>query len=143
MIKYIITYLIGGILGYFVEQCILKKQMPYGDTLNKFLGVKLPFIHIWGLGLVILMYLNNRFNGTMNVLLLSLITGISLSILECIVGNISLIFNGYKTWSYNDGILPFCKGYASLDVTICWIVASLIFFYSCNVYKKYDVHDMS
>jgi uncharacterized membrane protein len=106
--------------------------MEYGDTLNKFFSLKIPFIHVWGIGGIILLYLYKNNNAT-NLILLSIIAGILIATLECIVGNISLNLNGYRTWNYDDGICPMCNGYVSVDITLCWIMCAYIFFKICEI----------
>mgnify|MGYP001002815047 CR=1 FL=1 len=131
MIDYILAYISVGILGYIIERYFMNKVRLYGDTLNEYLGIKIPFIHIWGLGGVILLFLYKTFPDD-NMIMLSIISGITMSLLECVVGNISLQFNGYQTWNYNNRIQPMCHGYVSMDITLYWIIASYIFFRICE-----------
>lgn len=131
MLEYILIYLISGFIGWIVDNVYFKKNMICGDTVNKELGICLPILHQWSFGGIILLFLLN--NCDVNIILLSIVAGIIITISECIIGKISSKYNNRRMWDYRDHICPMCNGYISANIGICWIVISAIFFY---VYPK-------
>lgn len=127
MNKYIYAYLIGGLIGYVIENKLLHKNIQSGDTINRLLHINIPFLHVWSVGCLVLMMINEKY-GTNNIFLLSIISGTVLAFFECVIGKISLKFNGYHTWNYEDGLFPMCDNYISIDVLGCWIFMSFMFF---------------
>lgn len=59
MIEYVIAYICGGIIGWFLEYLISKKDHIYeqqlcADTFNReYLHICIPFLNIWAIGTVI------------------------------------------------------------------------------------------
>jgi uncharacterized membrane protein len=135
MIEYIIAYICGGVIGWLIEYFISKKDNTYtqqicADTFNrKYLHMCIPFLNIWAIGSVILLLINNNFQNY-DKLVLAFISGLLLTIMECVGGHISYYINKYQTWNYKDHAVPICHGYCSLNVGLCWSAISLIFFTS-------------
>lgn len=131
--EYLLVYLISGFSGWLIESIYNNKRTVLcSDTINrKYLGFCAPFLHLWALGGVVLLFISKQFPDV-NILLLSVISGILLTVLEGISGMVSHKVNGYHTWNYDNHILPMIDGYVALDITIIWIIISFIFlqFYS-------------
>jgi hypothetical protein len=62
--------------------------------------------------------------------LLAILLGLILSMFECATGHWMCYRGQCGVWDYEQGrlfgIMPFCDGYASLTVTIGWMVAAYI-----------------
>jgi len=131
IIHYIIIYLIFGFIGYLWELCVSDKKniklKLNGDTIiSKILKINIPFINIYGMGIVLLLLIH-KYIKVNNLIGLSLISGFVLTYLECISGYASLIYNKRHNWNYKDQILPCCDNFISLDVAILWVICSFIF----------------
>ncbi len=143
--NYLFYYLFFGFIGWMVEfvymlltqsACLSNNIITYkniikcnpkfsicGDTLVKYIGLCLPFLNIYGLGAVILAIFANRFHKW-NFFVFSLATGCLLTVMECIIGQISFTFNHYQTWNYGSNI---CNGYISFNIFIYWIILAYLF----------------
>ncbi len=126
--NYILYYLIFGFLGTIIEflYSILKCHIKFpicGDTLNKYFNLCIPFLNIYGLGALIMAFIANRYKD-LDYVQYSIILGIILTIMECVIGNISFLFNHYKTWNYDSNI---CNGFISFEIFIYWTILAYIF----------------
>lgn len=128
MSEYIFIYLVSGFVGWIVDNFYFKKNMLCGDTVNKELGLCFPILHQWALGGITLLFLLNNLN--MNIVLLSIIAGIIITVTECVIGKISSRYNNRRMWDYRNHISPMCGGYISANVGLCWLIISAIFFYT-------------
>ena len=126
--EYIFTYILSGFIGWIFEYMYNPNNNSLcRDTFNKeYLKLCLPFLHVWAFGGIFLLYLSKNFNNY-NVFLMAIIAGIILTIMEGIFGMISYKKNGYQTWNYSNHFLPFWNNYCAIDITIGWIIISLIF----------------
>ena len=126
---YLCVYLATGFTGWILENVYNKNKTPMcADTLNrKYLNLCMPFLHLWGVGGIVLLYVIKNFNH-INVYVLSLVAGLLLTILEAVAGLLSYKINGYQTWNYNDHICPMVGGYIAADVSCIWIFGALLFF---------------
>ena len=143
--NYLLYYIIFGFVGSIIEfiymlfkksTCLSNNIISYknilkctqktpfcGDSLIKYIGLCLPFFNVYGLGAVILAIFANRFHKW-NFFVYSLVTSYLITVMECMVGQISFNFNGYQTWNYGSNI---CNGYISFNIYICWLVLAYIF----------------
>lgn len=133
-LNYVTVYLVGGFLGYLWERLLgapSTESLSYscGDTLNKLLKLCIPFLHIYGLGAMVLLFIQDRFSQT-NKFLLAISSAIVLTILECILGQLSKYINGYSKWNYKDKYnLSFCNGFVAFQPFLLWFFISFFFFY--------------
>lgn len=127
MSEYIFIYLLSGFIGWIVDNVYFKKNMLCGDTINKELGICIPIFHQWAFGGITLLFLLNNFD--INIVLLSIIAGIIITIFECVIGKISSCYNGRRMWDYRSYVNPMCGGYISANVGLCWVIISATFFY--------------
>jgi len=131
IVQYILIYIIFGFIGYLFELCVSdKKNIKHklkGDTIiKKILKWNIPFINIYGIGVVLLLLINKYIN-IQNIYVLSIISGLILTYLECLSGYISLVINKRHTWNYKNQLLPCCDNYISLDVGLFWMLCSFVF----------------
>ena len=91
-----------------------------------------PFLPIYGFGTVGVIAVRQAVPSTPR-LPLAVVLGILLSVFECISGHWTYHFWGPNpkfTWNYEGkqvfGLLPFCNGYASVSVTVLWILAAYL-----------------
>jgi uncharacterized membrane protein len=131
MIYYFLYYIIFGFIGWIIEYVYIslhsknnKINISFcGDSFNKYIGICIPFLHIYSLGGLLLVYLANKLHK-LNYIYFSIISGICLTIMECIIGNLSLLKNKKKQWDYHSNI---CNGFIAFDIFIYWIICSYIF----------------
>jgi uncharacterized membrane protein len=143
--NYLLYYLIFGFLGWIVEfiymlftksTCLSNNIINYkkimkchptfpicGDTLVRYIKLCIPFLNVYGLGAVILAILSNRFKHW-NLFVFSIFGGYLVTVMECIIGQMSFNFNHYQTWNYRSNI---CKGYISFNIFIYWIILVYLF----------------
>jgi hypothetical protein len=131
---YGLIFIVFSLLGYIYEAIIGKKHSICGDSLMKMLNICLPLITIYGFGVIILIILRNMF-PKMGILRLSILATIVITIYECIVGQMSFLYNKRQTWKYD---YPLCKGYISPYVSLVWFVFIYIFYYFMDSYFSND-----
>lgn len=130
--EYIIYFFVFSFIGFIFENCIGKYNSFCGDSTIKKLKLCLPLLTIYGFGGIILLFIKKNIIKN-NVITFSIISGIILTLMECIGGQISLYINKSKTWDYSYLPFCFCDGYIALPVFFVWIIFSGIFF---KVYDK-------
>ncbi len=126
--NYILYYIIFGFVGWIIEfiyiNLLNKQHISFcGDTITNYCNICIPFLNIYGLGAVLLVFLSRKY-PKMSFFLFALIGGIYLTIMECIIGNISFTINKVKKWNYHSYL---CNGFISFDIFIYWIICSYIF----------------
>jgi uncharacterized membrane protein len=139
---YLLYYIIFGFIGWIIEYVYISfhsknnKISLCGDSFNKYIGICMPFLHIYSIGAVLLAYLANKLHK-LNFIYFSIISGILITIMECIIGNISFVINKEKQWDYHSNI---CNGFISFDIFIYWIICSYIFRWIYHfIEKKYNI----
>ncbi len=132
IIEYIIYFFIFSFIGWIFENIIIKYNHFCGDNIVKQFNICLPLLTIYGFGGIALLFIKKNIIKN-NIILFSIISGIILSILECIGGKLSFYINKYKTWNYDEYPLPLCDGYVALPIFLLWTVFSVIFF---KIYDK-------
>ena len=118
----IVLFLGGSVIGCLFEHLVFNRSLC-GDTfIRKILHLCLPMSLIYGLGLLIVKYLYMFLSVFLGWSVISTILVITTVIVlfECLIGKISLKFNGYHTWSYDT--MTFCDKYASVPVTLFWLL---------------------
>jgi uncharacterized membrane protein len=143
IIEYIICFFICALFGWIYEKIILKRNIKKvldlnfcDDIILKKLHLCLPLINIYGLGGVLLLFVKKNIILN-NIFVFSLISGILLTILECIGGKICLMIHNDKLWDYSRDYMNFCDSFCSLRVFIIWIIMSVIFFKSYDYLSKF------
>ncbi len=133
MSKYIKYYIIFGFVGWILEYVQNPSTIAKcGDTLITNAKLCIPFLNIYSTGAIILLLLKNKFNKK-HIVELSIISGIILTLFECISGKLSLYINKKHTWNYKNRVFPLCDNFISIDVSVFWIICSFIFYKFINV----------
>jgi uncharacterized membrane protein len=130
IIEYIICFFVCAFLGWLIEQSISNYEYC-SDILLKKIKLCLPITLIYGLGGIILLFIKRNLILD-NILKFSLVSGIMLTIIECIGGKLSKILTEKRLWNYKKHFMNFCDGYCSLQIFLSWIFLSGIFFKSHN-----------
>ena len=127
---YLLYYIIFGFVGIFLEFLYsvighnkLRNFPICGDTLIEYTNLCIPFLNIYGFGGLLLAVMANKYNKW-NYFQFAIYMGIILTIMECIIGNISYKVNGVKKWNYGSNL---CNGFISIEVFIFWIICSYLF----------------
>ena len=133
MNDYIIYFFVFCIIGWLWERFIMKNnEISCGDTIVRKIGLCMPILIIYGFGGMLLLFIKrNIVNKNIikkNIITYSLISGLLLTLFECIGGQISFYINKYKTWNYDHHPLKTCSGYVSLPVFLFWILCAGIFY---------------
>lgn len=115
---YINYYFIFSIIGHFLESILFNKS-------GILLGYWTP---IYGIGSIIILFINKKINGKFKPLKLFLLCSIILSIIEAIGGKLienifQITFWDYSNYKFNLG------KYISLEISIIWGLASLLLIY--------------
>lgn len=115
---YINYYFIFSIIGHFLESILFNKS-------GILLGYWTP---IYGIGSIIILFINKKINGKFKPLKLFLLCSIILSIIEAIGGELienifQITFWDYSNYKFNLG------KYISLEISIIWGLASLLLIY--------------
>jgi uncharacterized membrane protein len=132
--EYLIYFFVFSFIGWIFENLIGKYNSFCGDNTIKKLKLCLPLLTIYGLGGMILLFIKKNIIKN-NIISFSFVSGVILSVLECIAGQASLYINKRKTWNYNYLPITLCDGYVALPVFFVWIIFSGIFF---KVHDKFN-----
>jgi len=125
LLSFIGFYLLFGFLGFLFEMIIGAQKNWCGDNLIQNAGLCIPFLNIYAFGGIIILLIRPHFPLYLSVI----ITGIILSIFECLSGELGQIFKtGPRAWNYNNGkhFGVFCDGYTSLDLLLFWTLIALV-----------------
>ena len=135
--EYILVYLLSGFIGWNIENIYNKNKTTIcDDTINnKYLHICAPFLNLWGVGGVILLLISKQFSK-IDILILSIMTGIFLTLIEGIAGLLSYKINGIRTWNYDKNFYPMLCGYIALDILVYWIMLSFVFILSYRKIKS-------
>jgi uncharacterized membrane protein len=131
MIEYILYFFVFSFIGWIFENLIGLRHHFCGDEIMGHCNICLPMLTIYGIGGITLLFIKKNMIKN-NIIIFSIVSGIILTIVECICGQISSYINKRKTWNYDQFPLAICDGYVSLPVFLLWIIGSAIFF------KLYD-----
>lgn len=112
-------------MGYIYESFIFGKT-TCDTTVKSIFNKCLPFLLIYGIAAIILAFLDYYLNN-INIFGKIIIATIIITLMECIIGNISYLINNYKTWDYSN-MLCSCNGFISLEASLLWASMSFIFF---------------
>ena len=127
MIKtYIIAFVIFSIIGWLYEYLFFDGN-KYDGVTYKMLKIKLPFLPIYGICGVALLFLYNN-TSHWPFLLRIIIASILINSLECCLGLLSYKFYNYQTWKYEQNKIPLCFGYTSVVTIIWWTLLIFILF---------------
>ena len=88
------------------------------------LGICFPLFNIYGIGALILLGLR-VYLPNVNNLVLAIIATIVITLMECLVGQLSFKINGKQTWNYSSGV---CNGFISLRISMFWFICSFLFY---------------
>ncbi len=115
--------------------CITTNCLLYQpDTFNRKLGLNLPFKFIYGIAVLLLIFIDKMFSQY-HIIIKTLIATIIIAFYECISGLISFYFNGYQTWDYSQTFYPLCRNYISIEISACWSVLIFFFFFLYDHFK--------
>lgn len=123
-VRYLLLFFVFAVIGWFYENKIILKDSTDTLILN-LTGLRLPLLTIYGIGGVIVVYMAERIptEKPLDVIRYILLITIIINLLECIVGQMSLRMNKYRTWNYDSKLLPACDGYVSLTTFVGWTIA--------------------
>jgi len=128
-------FLIGSFLGWLWENLILGVGNSCGDTFyTVFLKICLPFLNIYGFGLIILWFIYNKFYKKIDYTKLIVLSTILISSFECLVGILSNNVNHKKTWNYPSSNL--CFGFISIQSILTWLIFITIIF---SIFNKLNI----
>ena len=97
MYEYIIYFFIFCVLGWLWERFIMKNnEISCGDTIVRKIGACMPILLIYGFGGIFLLFIKRNVIKC-NIITFALISGILLTLFECIGGQISFYINKYHT----------------------------------------------
>lgn len=127
MLKYIVYYITFGFIGWIFEYVQNPPAISKcGDTVITKSGFCIPFLNVYSVGVIILLLLRKIYNKK-QIVELSLISAVILTLFECISGKISLHINKRHTWSYKNRFFPLCDNFIAFDVSLFWFICSFIF----------------
>lgn len=120
-------FLLFSLLGFLFEYLIGAQTADNicGDSVMEFFNICAPLLTIYGLGMLLLIFLRYLLPD-MNILLLTIIATMIITAFECGSGLLSLRYNGRKTWNYGNG--SFCNGYIHPQVSAVWFLIIFIFY---------------
>jgi uncharacterized membrane protein len=128
MYEYILYFFIFSVLGWLWERVIMKNdEISCGDTIVRKISICMPILLIYGFGGMLLLFIKRNIIKR-NILSFAFISGILLTLFECIGGQISFYINKYRTWYYDTHPLNICNGYISLPVFLFWVLCAGIFY---------------
>jgi uncharacterized membrane protein len=126
VLKYISLFFLFSFIGLILESLFYfifgNNLRLYDYTVYLLLGIKIPFILIYGLVGLILFKLQKL---RINFILRGLINGLVIILSEFIIGFISLVLFNYRAWNYSNQINLF--GVISLEMSIVWIILGIVF----------------
>jgi uncharacterized membrane protein len=126
LFKYPLFFILFSFIGLIIENIFffIIGDAPrfYDKSIYLFLGIKIPFILIYGfVGCVLLKVQSIK----MNFLLRGILNGIIIICFEFLIGFISLELN-YRAWDYSNQFLNLL-GIISLQMSILWIILGIVF----------------
>lgn len=128
-------FLTYSIIGFFYE-CIINYIQDGRFSSGFMYG---PWTPIYGIGVLIILFIYkklNKYSKTKRLILMSIISMIVLTILEYITGNlIELVFHT-SFWDYSNFKFNIGK-YISLESSLMWLVGSIIIVFIHNKIKSY------
>jgi uncharacterized membrane protein len=125
-IKYPLFFILFSFIGLIIENIFffIIGDAPrfYDKSIFLFLGIKIPFILIYGfVGCVLLKVQSIK----INFIIRGILNGIIIILSEFIIGLISLQFN-YRAWDYSNHFMNLL-GIISLQMSIIWIILGIVF----------------
>jgi uncharacterized membrane protein len=129
IIKYLIIFILGSLVGWLYEYYVNKQKDSCGDTIFRKLHICVPLLTIYGLGAIILLYIKDNYKFT-NIMSFSLIATFILSIFECISGKAAKYLYNVKEWDYtlDKKNICVCDGYLSLYSICLWFLVAILFY---------------
>lgn len=130
MYYYLNNFLIFSILG-FVYESVLHFITRGSLANNPFYG---PWMPIYGFGIIIMIFLtrlvfnNLKIKRWQKIIILFISVTVILTIIELIGGYLTEFIFHKSFWDYTDMLFNFGK-YISLEVSLVWGIACLIFLY--------------
>lgn len=122
----VIIFIIFSFIGWLYETILSRftKKKPCDTLLYAIFNKCVPFLIVYGLGGLLLMNFNKILSC--NVYLKALISVLFISMLECLIGQLSLKYNKYHTWQYPKEYIPTCDGYISVGTSLVWYIMCII-----------------
>ena len=128
-------FLTYSILGFFYE-CIINFIQVCRFSSGFMYG---PWIPIYGIGVLIILYIYKKlkkYTKTKRLILLSIISMIILTVLEYIIGNLVEILFNQTFWDYSKYKFNYGK-FISLESSLIWMIGSIIIIFIHKKLKKY------
>ncbi len=139
-IPYLIYFVIFSFVGFLIEYIFSQingQAIFYGGGLFAFFNLKLPLSPIYGIGGVLLIYLESKIHKKRKFVLRGLINGLILIGLELISGLFFLLINE-QLWSYSSHTSNLL-GIISLEASLWWIAIGYLFTFLYDLLNK-SVH---
>lgn len=115
----LLLFLFGGFFGYLFERFVIGKVNTCDHLLSSIFNIhNIPFLTIYGIGLV-LIYLFNKLFISYPVLVRVILITIIITIFEYFIGNLSCYVFDKVTWKYDGFISPY--------VSLIWTFFIFIF----------------
>lgn len=128
-------FLTYSILGFFYE-CIINFIQDGSFNSGFMYG---PWTPIYGIGVLIILYIYkklNKYTKIKRLILLSIISMIILTALEYIIGNLVEILFNQTFWDYSNYKFNYGK-FISLESSLIWMIGSIIIIFIHKKLKKY------
>ena len=118
------TYVIGSVLGIFIELAIIGSSHRCVRNFDKGC-IKSAIFNLYGWVAILLTYLMDKTQQDYTQVILLSIIGIP--IIECLSGKLSFWSHGYQTWRYGENYIPMCDGYISIKSTLFFVLLAFLF----------------
>lgn len=136
--KYLLIYFIALIVGWIVESLSIQKPFCFSpfDSTCLLKGI---FLNGHGIFLVLITFIYQMFlskyinlKSFASSLILFIILFVTVGVFECLMGQISYLYYGARTWNYDKYGYTACDGYIAFGPTIFF--ATLLFLYFIYIY---------
>ncbi len=117
------AFVVFSLVGYWWEYLIGKRECRYFHNS----GTGIPILPIYGFGAIIiyLLYYICRKMGVDNVIVISLIATVVVTIFECCSGYLYGSLVGEPGWNYNYIPGCICSGYGNIFISFGWFLIIL------------------
>lgn len=136
--KYFLVYIIALVFGWIVES--ISKQKPFCfSPFDLSCVLKGIFLNGHGIFLVLITFIYRTFlskyinisggsNQIFSLFLLFVVLFVFVGLFECIMGQVSYLNYGVRTWNYDKFGYAICDGYIALFPTLFFSFMLLIYF---------------
>lgn len=116
-------FLIGGFIGWIIDtlfRSIADGKFSHAGYLENAIGVLIPFLPVYGIGLVII-YLLQPLSASRGIAARAGIYAVALTGLEYMAGVFTKVTLGMTLWDYTGNILNL-KGFIDFTHTFFWVI---------------------